>query len=117
MVFYREGDAVPVREWLKSIPIKAQRKCLTYLHLLETDGHDLRRPVADFLRDGIYELRPSYQGVNYRLLYFFVGRNVIVVSHGIAKEAEVPVSEIERALRHKRNYERDPAAHTYRRAM
>jgi hypothetical protein len=48
--------------------------------MLEQQGHELRRPIADFLRDGIYELRPSVQGVNYRILYFFSGRNVVVVS-------------------------------------
>ena len=58
--------------------------------MLKQQGHELRRPIADFLRDGIYELRPSFQGVHYRILYFFSGRNVVVVSHGIVKEAEVP---------------------------
>src|SRR5947199_588549 len=70
VVFYKEGESVMIREWLRRLPAKAQRKCLTYIAQLEMQGHDLRRPVADFLRDGIYELRPSYQGVNYRILYF-----------------------------------------------
>ena len=52
---------------------------------LEGRGHELRRPAADFLRDGVYELRPSYQGVNYRILYFFAGRDIVVVSHGLKK--------------------------------
>ena len=43
------------------------------------EGHELRRPEADFLRDGIYEL-----------LYFFHGQNVAVLAHGLTKEAEAP---------------------------
>ena len=39
------------------MPKKAQRKCLAYIAQLEMLGHELRRPVADFPRDGIYELR------------------------------------------------------------
>jgi hypothetical protein len=37
-------------------------------------GHELRRPEADFLRDGIYELRASLGGVHHRILYFFLPR-------------------------------------------
>ena len=58
-----------VLAWLKTIPPKAQRKCLVYLGQLELEGHELRRPAADLLRDGIYELRPTLQGVHYRILY------------------------------------------------
>jgi hypothetical protein len=34
-------------------------------------GHELRRPEADFLRDGVYELRISLNHIQYRLLYCF----------------------------------------------
>jgi hypothetical protein len=59
-------------------------------------------------------LRPSYQGVNYRLLYFFAGKNVIVVSHGLKKDGEVPDVEIDRAIERKKKYMAEPAAHTYK---
>ena len=114
VIFYKEDEAVLVREWLKSLPIKAQKKCLTFIAQLEMQGHELRRPVADFLRDGIYELRPSYQGVHYRILYFFTGRNVAVLSQGITKEGAVPDVEINRAIERKKRFEADPKAHTYK---
>jgi hypothetical protein len=103
-----------VREWLKGLPNKVQRKCLTFIMRLEMEGHELRRPIADFLRDGIYELRPSYQGVHYRILYFFVGKDVVVLSQGITKEGEVPNVEINRATERMKKFEADPRAHTYR---
>jgi hypothetical protein len=114
VIFYREDDTVWVREWLKTLPNKAQRKCLTYIVQLEMQGHELRRPVADFLRDGIYELRPSYQDVQYRILYFFSGKGVVVLSHGITKEGAVPGVEINRAIVRKKRFEADPKAHTYK---
>jgi phage-related protein len=77
-------------------------------------GHELRRPVGDFLRDGIYELRPSYQGVQYRILYFFIGKDVVVLSHGITKENDVPDVDIKRAVERKKRFEADPKAHTYK---
>jgi len=78
---------------------------------IEGPGHELRRPIADFLRDGIYELRPTYQGVHYRILYFFNGKEIIVISHGITKRAAVPSIEIDRARERKKKYEADPKAH------
>ncbi|MEH1871881.1 type II toxin-antitoxin system RelE/ParE family toxin [Nostoc sp.] len=35
-------------------------------------GFELRRPAADLLRDGIYELRAKHVRVQYRILYFFM---------------------------------------------
>jgi phage-related protein len=75
-------------------------------------GHTLRRPHADLLRDGIYELRAKREGVNYRLLFFFHGRGTAVVSHGITKQgAAVPPAEIARALRRKKTFETNPGRH------
>jgi phage-related protein len=81
---------------------------------VEIARHELRRPIADFLRAGIYELRPTYQGINYRILYFFSGRNVVVISHGITKETEVADIEISRAIERKKRYEADPTAHGWK---
>jgi hypothetical protein len=60
------------------------------------------------------ELRPSYQGVPYRILYFFVGKDLVVLSHGITKEDKVPDVEIERAVERKKRFEADPKAQTYK---
>lgn len=114
MVFYREDRDAFFLTWLKTIPAKAQRKCLVFLGQLEANGHDLRRPVADLLRDGIYELRPTLNGIHYRILYFFSGKDFVVVSHGSIKESAVPAIEIERAIERKRKFELDPTAHTFR---
>lgn len=101
-------------EWLDGLPPKAQQKCLARLKRLEDLGHELRRPEADYLRDGIYDLRASCQGVHYRMLYFFHGRPAVVLTHGIVKEREVPSKEIERAVRTKTAFETSPGAHTFR---
>jgi phage-related protein len=76
-------------------------------------GHELRRPEADFLRDGIYELRAALHGINYRILYFFHRREAVVLSHGLVKEREVPPKEIDRAIVRKLKYEASPSRHTH----
>jgi len=114
IIFYKEGNSVPILEFLDEIPKKARAKGDVRLERLAELGNELRRPEADFLRDGIYELRWQLQGIQYRLLYFFHGREAVVLSHGIIKqESEVPVKEIELALKRKNIFEKDPVAHSY----
>jgi hypothetical protein len=72
VVFYREDDGtVPVLDWLGGLSLKARLKCLVRIERLRELGYDLRRPEADLLRDGIYELRVSLNHVQYRILYAF----------------------------------------------
>ena len=116
VIFFREaeGKTPPLIEWLDELPDEARLKCFVRLTRLQDLGHELRRPEADYLRDGIYELRASYQGVHYRMLYFFHRRTAVVLTHGIVKEREVPTEEIERAIRAKDAFVRDPSTHTFK---
>src|SRR5487761_1200122 len=114
VVFYREDDGtVPVLNWLGRLPPDALIKCRVKLARLRELGHELRRPEADYLRDGIYELRIRLQRVNYRLLYFFHGNTAAVVSHGVVKERRVPSKEIDAAIRRKHAYASSPLLHTH----
>ena len=114
VVFYEEDDGtVPVLDWLDSLGDKARAKCLVRVERLKGLGHQLRRPEADYLRDGIYELRISLQGIHHRILYFFCGHAVAVLSHGLIKERVVPSKEIELAMRRKNRFEASPNAHTF----
>jgi len=61
VVFYQKtvGD-VPVLDWLKQLrrsDRRAYAKCVAAIERLAQLGHEMRRPAADFLRDGIHELR------------------------------------------------------------
>lgn len=117
VLFYREADGfAPAWEWLKDLRHRnptAYAKCVVRIKRLAEMGHELRRPEADFLRDSIYELRARLGTVNYRILYFFHGRDVAVLASAITKESEVPNVEINRALKRKRIFVADPAAHTF----
>ena len=114
VVLFREEDgSCPFLEWLDEQPDKVKAKCLLRVERLRELGHELRRPEADLLRDGIYELRASLQGVQYRVLYFFHGSVAAIVSHGIVKERAVPAKEIQHAMERKRRFAANPAAHTH----
>ena len=78
-------------------------------------GHELRRPSADYLRDGIYELRAKHRNVQYRILYFFNGKDIAVLNHSIVKKTSaVPNKDIELAIKRKNRFEQNPEQHTYK---
>jgi len=114
--FFREpkDESVPLLEWLDQLPTKVKAKCTERIDRLGELGHELRRPEADFLRDGIHELRASCQGVHYRMLYFFAGKAVVVLSHGLTKEREVRPREIDQAVERKRMIEADFEKFTFK---
>ena len=75
-------------------------------------GSELRRPEADYLRDGVYELRMRVGTVNYRILYGFTGKSVAVLTHGFTKMDVVDAREIERARQRLKLAIDDPNTYT-----
>jgi hypothetical protein len=115
-VFFFEDDhgGIPVYAWLLELAgtdPKAAAACIGRIRLLAGLGHELRRPHADYLRDGIYELRAKRGRVNYRILYFFHDQNVALLAHGLTKEKKLPAADINRAIERKKQYEQDPDKH------
>jgi hypothetical protein len=105
-----------VVDWLAE-PMKTHEKawahCRARIELLAQLGYELRRPAADYLRDGIYELRAKQGHVQYRILYFFHERQVAILAHSLTKEDTIPAVEIERAVKRKTLFEANPRKHTY----
>lgn len=115
VLLYQETDgSSPLLEWLDDLPAKAQVKITARIELLAERGRELRRPHCDYLEQEIYELRATLGHVHYRVLYAFVGRDVVLLSHGCTKEDEVPRTEIARALRNLAAYRSVPLKHVYR---
>ena len=81
--------------------------------MLSQLGHELRRPLADYLDQGIYELRARIGQVNYRILYFLYGQQIAVLAHAITKEDRIPSIDLNRAIERKKTFETAPDQHTY----
>ena len=112
--FFKETDGrYPGLEWLSSLPKKVQVKAEVRIARLAEVGHHLKRPEADYLKDGIYELRWRFQSVNYRILYFFFGRELVVLASGLTKEDRVPEKEIALAVERKKIFEQNPNGHIF----
>jgi len=75
VVFYRENaEEVPLLDWLTAIrgsDPKAYEKCVAAIGMLAASGHELRRPIADYLQEGVY----------------VHGRDLAILSHALIKDA------------------------------
>ncbi len=114
VVFYQEETGeVPALAWIMALPARGPIKCLARLRRLQHRGPALRRPEADYLGEGLYELRIGLQGRNYRLLYFFHARTRAVAVHRVVKERRILPADMEWALDRKARFELHPDRHTY----
>jgi phage-related protein len=115
VIFFKGADAkVPIIDWLDGLEARDRRKCLERIERLRNLGHELDRPFAAYLRDGIYELRARSGNVNFRMLYFFHQRRAVVISHGLVKKSQkMPEKEIDRGVERKREFEQCPELHAF----
>jgi phage-related protein len=107
VAFYRNAEGkCPVEEFLDSLEAKAAQKVTWVLKLLE----DLPMVPSGYFKrlsgtDGLWECRVTFGSNAYRLLCFFAGNSVVVLTHGFAKKsAKTPAHEISRAESMKRDY-------------
>lgn len=100
VLFYENKDGwCPMDNFLDTLTIKVRAKLEKWLEQLEIHGPNLPRPYADMLRDKIRELRLKFGSDQYRFLYFFLNKKIIVTHGFVKKTDEVPEQEIERAIK------------------
>jgi phage-related protein len=98
VIFYETPSGqVPVDDFLDSLQNKVRAKVEKWFAKLEEHGPNLPRPYADIVVGKIRELRIVFGSNQYRILYFFFGK-IIVLTHGFPKKSDkVPPLEIKRA--------------------
>lgn len=98
--FYKDRkERCFVIELLNELQTKVRAKVVKWMDKLEKEGPDLPRPYTDIVKGKIRELRVGFSSNEYRFLYFFFGKRIII-THGFLKKADnIPKREIERAER------------------
>ena len=76
----------PAKEFIEKLEPKMRAKMLRLVDMLATNGNELRRPYAAYLRDGIFELRATVGSNTTRILYFFFTERRIILTHGFIKK-------------------------------
>jgi phage-related protein len=89
VIYYSEQNgSIPVKEYIGKLSLRERAKTLAFIGLLEEKGPNLPRPYADFLEDGIHELRIKLTGTQVRVLYFFCYQNIIVLTNVFDKHSD-----------------------------
>ena len=104
-LYETESGSCPVGDFLGRLPSKLRRKVTTYLEVLGEGGPDLREPYTKPLGKGLFELRCQWGSESARLLFFFCGNRVIVVTNGFLKKTrKTPLRGIRLAEMRRNDY-------------
>jgi len=89
IVFYVDGRGrFPVLEFVAGLSEKEAQKCEAYIELLSERGPTLSTNYAKWVDADIWELRPEFGGTEFRLFYFTVLGDTIVMLHAIGKKTQ-----------------------------
>ncbi|MBE7468314.1 MAG: type II toxin-antitoxin system RelE/ParE family toxin [Anaerolineae bacterium] len=105
--FYRtESGDCPLEEFLDSLPSKQAQKVAWVLRLIEefdlVPGQYFEKLVNT---EDIWEVRVQFGGDIFRLLGFFAGSSLLILTNGFAKKSQkTPRQEIDLATRRKNEY-------------
>ena len=98
--FYRDHRGkCQVVEFISRLNIKEREKVTKWIEMLERHGPDLPRPYADIIKGKIRELRIGFGTNEYRFLYFFYSKRIIITNGFIKKTDKVAVEDVEMADR------------------
>ncbi len=106
VIFYRSASGkCAIEEFIEDLPVEDAKEIVASVAALREVGNRARRPLADYLEDGIYELRARRLKKQFRVLYTFAGRQTILLLTGFIKKSKaVPASKIKKAKALKNDY-------------
>ena len=108
-IFFRtEAGGEPVREWLKNLPSREDRKRIGYDIETVEFGWPIGMPVCRLLGDGVYEVRTDLARNRIaRVLFYIDKRGRMVLLHGFIKKSQrTPIADLELARSNKKKHER-----------
>ncbi|MBM6856527.1 type II toxin-antitoxin system RelE/ParE family toxin [Caecibacteroides pullorum] len=88
----------------RSLDSGAQKKIDYILGMLKIQER-VSEKFVKFIREGLYEIRASYNGCIYRAFFIFDDGNIVMLFNGFQKKTQkTPDSEINKALEIKKEY-------------
>lgn len=102
-------------EFYEKQKLKVKEKILWTFKVIET----LKHVPKDYLKhmegtDGLYEIRVQQGSDIFRIFCFFDEGKLVVLANGFQKKTQkTPKSEIEKALKIKKEYETERSVHEY----
>jgi phage-related protein len=106
ILYTSEDGKSPVRDFLDTLPDKVFRKVAWILRLISerevVPGHYFKKLSGT---EDIWECRIMFDKTSYRILCFYSGHSIIVLTNGFIKKSQkTPLNEIAKAESYKRDY-------------
>jgi phage-related protein len=98
-----EAGNEPVRQWLKDMP-KEDRKTVGADILTVQYAWPVGKPLADYLGDGIWEVRSRLTNRIARTLFILADGEIVLLHGFIKKDRKTPKTELELARKRKKDY-------------
>lgn len=110
-LYQKANGAIPVAEFIKSLPPKHRAKAIRSINLLEEFGTGLREPYAKSIQGsdykGLWELRVKFASDISRIFYFSAAGERFVLLHGFLKKTmATPRVELDIARQYMADYHR-----------
>lgn len=87
-----------MREWLLSLPADLRKEIGGDIRNVQ-EGWPLGKPYVDGFGDGLFEVRTSHRGNQFRVLFSITG-GTLVLLHGFQKKTQrTPTTDIDLARR------------------
>jgi phage-related protein len=88
----------------RALEAGAQKKIDYVLDVLKMQDR-VSEKFVKYIKDGLYEIRASYNGNIYRAFFIFDEGNIVMLFNGFQKKTQkTPSKEIDRALELKKEY-------------
>jgi phage-related protein len=107
-IFFRtEAGGEPVRDWLKALPSREDRKRIGEDLKTVEFGWPIGMPVCRPMGDGLYEVRTNLPGNRIARVLFYIDRKSrMVLLHGFMKKTrKTPAEDLRLARNNKKKHE------------
>ncbi|MBU2416089.1 type II toxin-antitoxin system RelE/ParE family toxin [Patescibacteria group bacterium] len=103
--YYNTNNRSFIYEFYSALDKKSRRKILSYANLLIEKNGNLGMPYSKHIQNKIWELRVDFNKNCYRIFYFILDGQKIILLHGFSKKTnKTPQKEINKAINYYNNY-------------
>jgi len=100
--YVTEHGRDPIAEFLANLPPLSKAMCEQVIEWLATGEIDQHPKNRSYISDGLWELRVSFMGVQYRILYILGSGEAHLLAPFIKKTPQTPKNQIDLARRRAR---------------
>ena len=88
ILYEKSNGECPVERFAEELDLKQKAKLYAVIRRIEEQGNHTRLPLTRYLEDGILEARVQVGNDYIRVLFFFYGKEQIILTNGFMKKTQ-----------------------------